>query len=277
MEVFAYKKEAQDKYGQKSFEPFIKVPKEKQFALDAKSDGDYEVRLMPPWSSEGIFAKGTIIHYFVGAEKQIVICPNTLGPNLCPFCRVHSEIKSDKMYLADTEAIRPNWRYYSNVVDMKNPGRGVLLWSYGPQIFFPIKKVQDSGRWGDVTNPLEGYDFLISRQVRGKVTDAVNPAPQPSHLLDDRWLDQRFNIDEVVPEADEALVKSLFASHPWKVYEPRAERSTQALKEVFPPAAAKSPQEVNGTSDDTVAPEKHVQQANDVAARLRAKLANKAV
>jgi len=67
MEGFAYRKESQEKYCQKSFEPFIKVPKEKQFALDAKSDGDYEVRLMPPWSSEGIFAKGTIIHYFVGA------------------------------------------------------------------------------------------------------------------------------------------------------------------------------------------------------------------
>jgi len=275
MEVFAYKKEAQDKYGQKSFEPFIKVPKEKQFALDAKSDGDYEVRLMPPWSAEGVFAKGTIVHYFVGAERQIVVCPNTQGPNLCPFCRVHSEIKSDKMYLADTEAIRPNYRYYSNVVDMKNPGRGVLLWSYGPQIFFPIKKVQDSGRWGDVTNPLEGYDFIISRQVRGKVTDAVNPAPQPSHLLDDRWLDQRFNIDEVVPEADEALVKSLFASHPWKVYEPRG--TLRAANTLDKPVAAQQPQEVNGTSDDTVAPEKHVQQANDVAARLRAKLANKAV
>jgi hypothetical protein len=59
------------------------------------------------------------------------------------------------------------------------------------------------------------------------------------------------------------------------VYEPRGTlRAANALEK---PVAAQQPQEVNGTSGDTVAPEKHKEQANDVAARLRAKLANKAV
>lgn len=276
---FAYKKEAQDKYSQSTFEPFIKVDKDKQFSLDPKKDGDYRVRLMPPWSQEGVFAKGTKVHFFVGSEKQTVICPNTLGKDLCLFCKVHGLIKSDPMYLADTADIRPNYRYYSNVVDMKNPGKGVMLWSYGPQIFFPLKKVQDSGEWGDITDPVGGYDILISRQVRGKVADAVNPAPRPSAISDENWLDQLINVDEILPDVDEGLVKRLFNSHPWKVYEPKDSGGTGDQQREVEKTRVVEANDVEGVvkakqvkADE---PEKHEQQAEDIAARIRAKMAQK--
>jgi hypothetical protein len=275
MSGFAYNKEAQDKYSQTTFEPFIKIHKDKQFSLDHKKDGEYQIRLMRPWSQEGVFAKGTKVHFFVGSEKQTVICPNVLGPNLCPFCKVHGLIKNESMYVADTADIRPNYRYYSNVVDMKNPGKGVMLWSYGPQIFFPLKTFQDKGLWGDITDPLGGRDILITRQVRGKVSDVVNPAPNPSPIANENWLDELINIDEVLPNADEGLVKKLFASHPWKVYEPKVESVTRQTVTSGVSQEIEKTRVVEATPTQAVDPEKHIKQAEDIASRIKAKMAQK--
>lgn len=268
MAYFKYNKEAQDAYSQGNFERLLKVPKEKEFSLDSKKDGDYKLRIMPPWSKEGAFARGSKIHYNVGVEKQHIVCPNTVGDNLCPFCYHHALIKSDEMYQADSNSIRPAYRYFSNVVDMNNPKGGVKVWSYGPNIYYPIKKLQDSGEFGDLTDPIEGHDIIINRQVRGKITDSVFPTNKITALLDPDWLDQIVDLDTILPEVDQGLVDRLFKSHPWKVYEPKQSngRTTQET-----PTERRKPVEepTSAPKADTV-PKQGV---DDIAARLRAKMA----
>lgn len=278
---YKYNKDAQDKYSQSAFERFLKISKEEEFALDPKKDGDYLVRAMPPWSAEGVFAKGTKVHFRVGLESRTVVCPTVLGEVGCNFCYVHAEIKADERFKLDSAAIRPNFRYVSNMVNM-NEAKRVQVWSYGPQIFFPIKKIQDGGQFGDLTDPIEGRDIIINRQVRGKVTDSVYPSPKMTALINPDWLDQIYNLDKVIPDVDEKLVKRLFDSHPWKVYEPNNKNRVISVPNVTvgndtpgkPPFAAQvemPKQDVEQPSPTSPTPSS----PDDIAARLRAKIAEK--
>lgn len=230
MPYFKYNKEGQDKNTQGNFEPFLNIDKKKTFRLDYKKDGDYKLRLLPPWSNEGAFAKGVLVHFGVGLQKKTVICPNMIGDDLCPYCHIHAIIKSEEIYQADSDAIRATAQYYSNIVNMKDTASGVLVWGYGAQLFFPIKKIQDSGEFGDITDPEEGREILINRQVRGKVSDSVYPAGKISMIQNPDWLDDIVDLDTILPEVDKALVEKLFKSQPWKVYEPKTRVQGADLK-----------------------------------------------
>ncbi len=219
--VYTYNREAQDKYSPSSREPFLTLDKDKLFAMDTKKDHQYRLRIMTYWSKAGLFALGAKVHFGVGIDKRSVVCPNMIGDGICPFCQVQAKIRGDKKYEMDSSEVRVKFRYYSNIVNMETLSKGVVVWSYGPQIFFPIKQIMDSGEYGDITHPVEGRDLLIKREIRmGRVVDAVYPAGNPTPIADENWLDQLVNLDTILPEPDIKLVEKLFKSHPWKVYEP---------------------------------------------------------
>src|SRR4051794_24026245 len=107
MAYFPYKKEGQAAQTPNNFEPFlVGVPKEKQFTLASDKDGQYRIRVMPAWSSEGAFAKGSVLHYGVGIKSLTYVCPNTAKEGTCPFCKVHAKIKGDDKYKLDTEGMK---------------------------------------------------------------------------------------------------------------------------------------------------------------------------
>jgi len=187
----------------------------------------------------------------------------------CPFCKVHAKIRGDEVFNADTTVIRPSNRYYSNVVDVKKPQTGVMVWGYGPQIYFPIKKLQDSGEFGDLTDPKEGRDIIINRQVRGKVTDSVYPSNKISMIENPDWLDQLVDLDDILPSVDFKLVERLFASHPWKVYEPSGREVDHNLTSGMEPKHEEP-------SKQPVEEVDRMAQINSLEARLRAKMQAKA-
>jgi hypothetical protein len=223
MAYFQYKQDAQSKFQPNaSGEPFLKVDKKKQFTLDTKQDSTSVLRVLPPWSHEGLFARATAIHWRVGINSIAFVCPNTVFENECLFCRTKQQFRSEwEKYQADLTVIGARDRYYSNIINLQNPGAGPLVFGYGPQIYGFLLQFQQSGQFGDITDPMYGRDINISRTVRGKkIVDVVYPSGQPTSIMNPEWLDQMTDLDTILPEPDlEAMVKA-WKSHPWKVINP---------------------------------------------------------
>jgi hypothetical protein len=220
---FQYKQDNQSKFQpNQTGEPFLKVDKKKQFTLDTKQDSNTILRILPPWSAEGLFALATSIHWRVGIKSEAFVCPNTRYENACHFCRVRAQYKGEwEKYQEDLKVIGAKDRYYSNIINLQNPALGPLVFGYGPQIYGFLLQFQQSGQFGDITDPMYGRDINIARSVRGKkITDVVYPSGNPTPLMNPDWLDQMMSLDTILPEPDLDVMTKAFKSHPWKIINP---------------------------------------------------------
>lgn len=246
MAYYPYRKEGQDKYV-KEFEPFILVPKEKQFRLPKDKSVDVPGRIMPPWSQQGAFAIGSLVHYGLGLNNLMSLCPTVVGKE-CPYCNVKAKLRGEyEKYKPDLQVIRASNAYWSNFVLLNDQKNGVVVWSYGYHFFAQLKKFQDSGQYGDITDPKTGRDLTVSRTVQGStiVADMIVPHGTPTPLANPEWLDQLYNLDTILPEPNVEKVYLAFKSHPWKVYHPDVQvqvpanapvgKQTEAAKPVFNP------------------------------------------
>jgi len=221
--AFKYNPEAQAKYSPVSNNFLKNVTKEQTFVLASDKSGEYKIRILPPWSAEGIYAKSTMIHYSLGGDgKGSFVCPNMVEVGTCLFCNTYMSLRSEyDKFKADLSVISAKRRYYSNVLDMNHPSSGVLVFPFGIRIYKFLQKYQDSGDYGDITDLEEGRNLSISRTVEGKsVTDIVLVNPKISNISDYVSDDMLHNLDDILPEPDYELMEKSFNSHPWKVYNP---------------------------------------------------------
>lgn len=220
MTYFQYNKEAQGKFSVGGGEPFLKnIAQNRVFIL---KEGTFQIRIMPPWSRAGLFAKFSKIHWQVGLSRSTFVCPTMFGAESCPFCEVYSQLVSEyDKYAPDVNACRPAKRYYSNVINLGSTPVGVMVYSYGQKVYGAIKGLQDSGDYGDITDPTTGCNITLTRQGSGRnVQDHVMPARNASPLQNPDWLDQLFDLDDIFVEPDMGDVNAAFATQPWKVWTP---------------------------------------------------------
>lgn len=215
--------EAQSKYAPaQSREAFLKgVPNDKLFI---PKEGQYRIRLMPAWSPAGYFAKTIMTHWDIGLTKSTTICPNMFREGSCPFCKAYGEMRNEyKTYEIDIgSGARPAKRFYSNIVNLSAPEHGVMVWSYGSTDYKMLMGLQGSGEYGDITDPVNGVDLILTRQGTGKAAkDIIYPVRDSSPIGNPAWLDQLFDLDKIFLEPDINDILSAFASHPWKIYQPK--------------------------------------------------------
>ncbi len=219
MPFFPYNASAQGKFAPSGGEPFLKnVPQNKLFL---PKEGRYQIRVMPPWSQQGLFAKFVKLHWGVGLSQAIIVCPDMFGQS-CPFCETWLKLRTEyDKFKPDVDACRPARRYYSNVVNLATPQLGVLAYSYGKTVYKLLKDLQDSGAYGDITDPVNGCDIHLTRSGTGRqVQDTIYPNRDATPLQDPSWLDAMFNLDDILIQPDQGDVEAAFNSQPWKVYTP---------------------------------------------------------
>jgi len=273
--AFTYKKDAQDKHGPVEFDALIKIDKERRYLIDSKKSGEYVFRVLMPWSIEGIFAPSFKVHYL---NKKPYLCPTMIGAN-CDFCNTHREIRSDPQYEADTRDVRPSYRYLMNVGDVREPTSIAKVLEVGPQIYGPIKTAQDTGFYGDILDGTNGHNVYLKRTVQGKVADQILVDPKPSKLANPEWENQLLDLCGLIPEVDEEIIKSLYASHPWKVYEPNPTHRVVSAPVKTQPTVGLPPQVPTTTlvqqpaATETLS--NNEDQVADLMARLKAKQAGK--
>lgn len=214
--VFKYKAEEQDKFSPDTGESFIKVPKDKLFLPQPQQ---YRLRVLPPWSPQGLFAKYAKIHWGIGATMLRTVCPDLYTSGTCPFCKVFHQMRAVdwKAYQEDITAIRPQDRFYSNIVNLSEPHKGVQVWSFGKIIYRLLKGIQDSGDFGDITDADTGSDINLTRTGQGRnVQDTIYPVRNPSKLANPQWLNELFDLDNIFKDPDLEAIQDAFESHPWK-------------------------------------------------------------
>jgi hypothetical protein len=214
MAFFKYNPDEQKKFGDTG-ESFIKVPKDKLFLPQPQQ---YKLRLLPPWSRMGLFAKYVKIHWGVGSMQLRTLCPDLYTPGSCNFCKVYHSFGDEyQNYKEEAQSVKAQDRFYSNIVNVQEPHKGVLVWSYGKTIYRLLKGIQDSSDFGDITDPDNGSDINLTRTGQGRnVQDTIYPVRNPSKLANPTWLDELFDLDSIFKEPDIAEVQAAFETHPWK-------------------------------------------------------------
>jgi hypothetical protein len=204
-----------------------KIKKQKEEAESGDGEfykmkqGTNTVRILPPAEGADTPVPKTLQHFIKlpGSDKPIVfVCPRAVKKK-CPACEKMDELTAGGNP-ADYEIakeFKPKARYFANVIDRRNPEKGVQLMAVGVQVaeqLFALADNQDAG--GDFSDPTEdGFDVIIERTGAGKndTEYKVFAARKTSPLGNDDWLDQMIDLRKhVLPLPYEEIVKKLGAA-----------------------------------------------------------------
>lgn len=163
-------------------------------------EGKNRVRVLPAWSSEGIWYLEVPYHYGLGEEKQAAICPKRFANKKCYICSKVKELRKEggDAMKPLINKLRANTSIYYNVIDLDNPGKGVHIMRTGTTIFKDLLYYDlDEEDFGNITDPEKGYDVTIVRTGK-TATDTkytTNARKNPSKLEKMEWLDQLYDLD----------------------------------------------------------------------------------
>lgn len=171
-------------------------------------EGKNTVRILPPWSKEGVWYKETVMHYGFkteGGKEKGFACLKMFDKD-CPICDKVESLKqegAEGKELADR--IRPRMKYYANVLDYKT-GK-VMIWGFSAKTLGTLLSYSADQDYGDISHPEKGFDVIIERTGTGKNDTRydIRCRPKPSALPDDiDWAEQMNDLDtEVAEEPDE--------------------------------------------------------------------------
>src|SRR5215204_1792139 len=240
MAYYAFKKDNQSKESPAQGESFLKVPRERQFLPAEKQ---YRIRIMPPWSPEGLFSRGVKTHWRVGVTQLSFVCPDVFELGSCPLCPTYLYLRNDyDNNKADVDKSRPARRWYSNCVVLNEAGKGVQVYAYGKKVYSMLMGFVESGDYGDITDPANGYDLTLIRTGSGRqVSDVLYPGKAPKAIDDPAWLDDLFDLDAVFlrPSLDD--VKAAVNTIQWDTYSPGGGKSTSIPAPTAKPPAPMDP------------------------------------
>lgn len=169
------------------------------------SQGENEIRFINDSTSDINTIASMYKHYNVGPNNWSVWCPKSNGQfdpkkgrparnwnELCPLCdSAHSLYNSsapeDK---AVSNKIKSTPRYIFNIVDLKEPEKGVRLFTCSQTLYEIIMNAWDAKH--DLADPDNGYNFIIIRTGSQKEPRYFTSkrADDPSPIQNREWLDK---------------------------------------------------------------------------------------
>jgi hypothetical protein len=137
-----------------------------------KPDKTIRVRLLPVGEDEEFIKE--ITQFYLGGEIKGVISPSSFGEP-CAIMEAYEELKQSKddddKTLAKSFAPRQRYLAYCAIfkegssLETESEPKWVLLTSGMYQMILDLYLDED---WGDMTDPIEGYDLKLSRTGSGK-------------------------------------------------------------------------------------------------------------
>lgn len=228
MPRYKYNPDAQKKEAPSNRTSFISnvVPEDNRWT---PGEGTHKIRILPPWSEEGLIAKKIQVYYKAGRDQLTFISPDFFEEETCPFIhaykQIYKKIAGDKggydRHKDDIRNVRPVNRWYANVIVIDEISKGVQLWGFGKKAYEQIMNLYEIGEYGDVTDPDDGSILLLtlSPDTYG-LTPTVHPARQSSPLANMEWLDQMYDLDNIWIRPDIEAVKKAYLTTPFHVWEP---------------------------------------------------------
>lgn len=155
------------------------------------------IRILPPKPGSEDFYSEARVRYNVGPNKKMVVVPiNDNEP--CPIKDfVDALFKTgDKDDEKLAKRMRATTRYYFNIIDRSleegDEGYGeVMVFGCGASIFTDVLGLIVDPDYGDITDPENGYDIIITRTGTGLDTEyKVNARPKQTPIGFDDWEDK---------------------------------------------------------------------------------------
>lgn len=152
-------------------------------------EGKNVIRFLPPLQGK----KAVVVyykHFFqAGGERKSVICTKMQFNQHCPLCerRLKLAASSSRADQKMARAYEPSAKVCANVVDRKNPEKGVQVFRISPGLFKKIRKAIDMADVGKVfADPERGFDIVFGKSGSGLNTeyDPVAVARESTPLPD---------------------------------------------------------------------------------------------
>lgn len=156
-------------------------------------------------------------HRNIGIEDNTYICPKTIGKP-CPICEEYSALKKDPDADADSvKALKPQEREIFNVVDQKEPEKGVQLWDisyfcFGKKLDIELEENPDMADFSEV----EGGKTLKVRfkeEAIGKTTTFLDTSRidfMDREDIDQDILDKVIDLDSILNVMDYDALNNIF-------------------------------------------------------------------
>jgi len=181
--------------------------------------GPNKVRILPPWSKEGIWYKEATLHYGLKNDKgqeRGYPCLKMFGKD-CPICDKRDELlEGDGEDKKLAERIRPRTKFYANILDRKT--NAVMIWGFSQKTLGILLSYEGDKEHcdGKLTDPNEGFDVVIDRTGTGKndTRYEIRVKPKATEIGEEGWEDQLHNLDtKVVEEIDEDVLEEVLTEN----------------------------------------------------------------
>lgn len=133
--------------------------------------GRNELRILPSNREDGLFFYPSILHYGFRDDtgaKRAYPCLASAFKKPCPACKVIGfyEGEADSDVEKAVNAMKPKRTYLMNIIDMANP-KEVRIYSCSPSVAKPIIGAFGEDDYGDITDPIEGFNIIVIRTGEG--------------------------------------------------------------------------------------------------------------
>ena len=188
--------------------------------------GKQSVRLVPYKKTPDYPFVELYFHYDLAGRTWL--SPITFG-NPDPVVEYANKLKKsgDEALFQRGRELSPKKRTYSPILVRGEEKEGVKWWGYGKQVFEELLALLDEGEFGDITDPIRGYDLTVEHKSAEEMGASfprtfIRPKAKPSQILEDpvdpkllrSITEDQPDIMEVFPEPtyeqlNEALYKHL--------------------------------------------------------------------
>lgn len=177
-------------------------------------EGKNQVRILPPWSEEGVWFYKLPLHYGFKDDEdrnRAYPCLREWKGERCPACDAIAELKKVDGGQKISERLRARSKYYVNLIDRRIGEDKVFIYGLSGKMLNEILSYEDDEDYGDVVNPKTGYDFVIDRTGSGLQTRyavRIRPKPAPTGKFGDLYaLDTEVPNEITAHEMAESLKK----------------------------------------------------------------------
>ena len=160
--------------------PFLKLPQ-----------GETVVRIPPPPFGR-VTPKGEPTPYVTVSQHRVNVpgqqypfkfpCPRVHYGKDCVVCRRAAQLQASP-HKADQDAaydLKPKTRHYVEVIDRADEGAGWKIWEFGPRMMEDLNALRRSKRGGNFTDPMHGFDLVITRVGTGPTDTRYSLSPDRS-------------------------------------------------------------------------------------------------
>lgn len=161
------------------------------------SEGETRVRILPPWDrNSDMFLKKIAYHDIYGER---INCPKEINNEPCPICAKVRQLYATKREedAALAKQIRAIQRFFFNIIVRGQESKGVQKFGCGKKLAEKIMNVVTVELGKDITDPVNGHDFVIVKTMNGDFPDYSSSYVvfQESVLGNEEWLTKKYDMD----------------------------------------------------------------------------------